>query len=61
MKVGDLVRHRWDGHPIACTGLVENITALQGFPGYAIVNVIWDGWFTRSHRMKDLEILDESR
>lgn len=60
MKVGDLVQYRWPGHG-SFAGLVENITALQGFPGHAIVNVIWDGLYTRTHRMKDLEVISENR
>lgn len=65
MKVGDLVRHRFDG-AYDEVGLVMGITARQRLSKAALVSVMWSfssewGIHTRDYRMRDLEVVNETK
>ena len=65
MKVGDLVRHRFDGAHDE-VGLVTGVTARQQLSKAALVSVMWAfssqwGVHICDYRMRDLEVVNESR
>ena len=64
MKVGDLVRHMFDGRWDEVGVVTEVTSRVTGVPG-GMVKVLWNVEHThkndRLYRMRQLEVINESR
>ncbi len=63
MKVGDMVRHRFDGRDDEL-GIVLNIKRGKAHPSIGLVNVLWAPGCTHQRttlRIRDLETVVEAR